>query len=233
MSRREYWRWHVSARFYRRTYIRIAHQLDEELFAYLGGRIPGASVADCGCGPGVVAEKVVQRGAARVLAIDVNPGMLRQAQARLAPAIAAGRVEIVARLVDAALFRELRADESIGAGLDVILFKRSLYDRPPKALATLQAALACLRPGGVLAVIHAERSLRRYAFGPRLRPTRHTAYHLFNRLVSRLGERLGVGRYTLYSEAELLTLLHAAAGDRPVERIPSRQQAYIMAAIRA
>lgn len=232
MSRREYWRWHVSAQFYRRTYIRIAHQLDQELFAYLGARVHGAIVADCGCGPGVVAEKFVQQGAARVLAIDVNPGMLRQAQTRLAPAIEAGRAMIVPRLVDAALFAALRTNAATRDGLDVILFKRSLYDLPQTSQATLRTALDCLRPGGVLVVIHADSSLRRYAFGPRLRPTRYTAYHLFNRLVSRLGEWLGVGRYTLYTQAELLALLHAAAGDRTVELIPSRQRAYILAAIR-
>lgn len=229
MSRREYWRWHVSAQFYRRTYIRIAHQLDRELFAYLGERTRGAIVADCGCGPGVVAEKFVQQGAARVLAIDVNAGMLRQTQARLADAIAAGRVEIMGRLVDAALFADL--GRQVPDGLDLIVFKRSLYAPPEQSRQTLRAALHCLRPDGALVVIHADRSLRRYAFGPRLRPTRYTAYHLFNRFVSRLGELLGVGRYTLYTQAELLALLRDAGGDRKIELIPSQQQAYIMVAV--
>lgn len=230
MSGREYWRWHVSARFYRRTYLRIAHQLDQELFAYLGQRTRGAIVVDCGCGPGVVAEKFVQHGAARVLAIDVNPGMVRQTQQRLAAAVVAGQAEIMQRLVDPALFDELRQRQP--DGIDLILFKRSLYDRPEQSLLTLRAALGCLRPGGALVVIHAERSLWRYAFGPRLRPTRYTAYHLFNRAVSRLGEWLGVGRYTLYSEAELLALLRVSAGARPIDPIPSRQRAYHLLAIR-
>jgi SAM-dependent methyltransferase len=230
-SGRQRWSWYVSAPFYRRTYIGIAHQLDEELFAYLGGRTRGAVVADCGCGPGVVAEKFLRHGAAHVFAVDMNAAMLRQARARLADSIAAGRVEAVQRVVDATFFVGLRGERLDGGGLDIILFKRSLYARREQALPTLRAAVSCLNPRGVLAVIHGERSLRRHAFGPGWRPTRYTAYHLFNRFISRLGEKLGIGDYTLYTQRELLALLQAAAGDRRVELIPSRQRAYNLAAI--
>jgi SAM-dependent methyltransferase len=228
---RRHWSWHLSAPFYAGTYDDLAHQLDEDLFAYLGRRTQGAVVADCGCGPGVVTKKFLQYGAGRVFAVDVNGAMLSQVRARLADAVATGRVVIVQRVADAHLFSYLR-DRFLGrSGLDITLFKRSLYAKREQALPILQAAVASLNPGGVLAVIHGERSLRRYAFGPGLRPTRHTAYHLFNRVISKLGERLGIGDYTLYTQAELLDLLRTAAPIRRVELIPSQQRAYNLAAV--
>lgn len=226
------WRWHVSARVYAHSYIDLAHQLDDELFAYLGDRLRGAVVADCGCGPGVVTEKLCRRGAARVFAVDLNAAMLRQVRARLEAAVAAGQVVIVAGAVTPGRFGQLRERYLARRGFDLILFKRSLYARAPRALPVLRAAVASLNPGGVLAVVHPDRSLRRYAFGPGLKPRRHTAFHLFNRAVSKLGEKLGLGDYTLYTKEELLDLLRAAAGDRPVEPIPSRQRAYNLAAVR-
>lgn len=76
--------------------------------------------------------------------------------------------------------------------------------------------MGSLNPGGVLAVIHGERSLRRYAFGPGLRPTRYTLYNLFNRSISRLGEWLGGGDYTLYTGSELFHLMQKAAPESGV-----------------
>jgi SAM-dependent methyltransferase len=231
MANPRHWRWHFSAPFYRRTYIGIAHQLDEDLFAYLGARTQGAVVADCGCGPGVVTEKFLDRGTERVFAIDVNPAMLSQVKERLPDAIEAGQVVVVQRTADAQLFSDLRHQFLAGGGFDVILFKRSLYVRREGALTILGAAVAGLNPGGVLAVIHGERSLRRYAFGPGLRPTHYTPYHLFNRTISRLGEILRLGDYTLYTQVELLDLLRTAAPSRQVELIPSQQQAYNLMAV--
>jgi hypothetical protein len=83
----------------------------------------------------------------------------------------------------------------------------------------------------VLAVIHGERSLRRYAFGPGLRPAPHTPYHLFNRAISKIGQILGLGHYQVYTQAELLDLLRAAAPGRRVELIPSQQWAYNLVAV--
>jgi len=228
---RQHWSWRLSAPFYQRTYIRIAHQLDEDLFAYLGARTQGTVVADCGCGPGVVTEKFLKRGASRVFGIDVNPGMLRQARSRLAGAVDDGRVMLVRRAADRRLFSSLRSQFLGRSGFDIILFKRSLYVRPEQALSTLQAAAASLNQRGVLIVIHGERSLRRYAFKPGLRPTTYTFYHLFNRTISKLGEKLGIGDYTLYTQVELLDLLRASAPGRRVELIPSQQQAYNLAAL--
>jgi SAM-dependent methyltransferase len=167
---RRHWSWYLSAPFYARTYDDLAHQLDEALFAYLGRRTQGAVVADCGCGPGVVTKKFLQHGAGRVFAIDVNGAMLSQVRERLADAVAAGRVVLVHRAADARLFPELRERFLDGSGFDLTLFKRSLYMKREQALPILQAAVASLSLGGVLAVIHGERSLRRYAFGQGLRP---------------------------------------------------------------
>ena len=228
---RRNWTWYLSAPFYVRTYDDLAHQLDEDLFAYLGRRTQGAVVADCGCGPGVVTKKFLQRGAARVFAIDVNAAMLRQVRERLADAVATGRVVIVHRAADARIFSDLRERFLDDSGFEITLFKRSLYIKREQALPILQAAVANLNPGGVLAVIHGERSLHRYAFGSGLRPMRYTAYHLFNRFISKLGEKLGIGDYTVYTQDELLDLLRTAAPSRRVELIPSQQRAYNLVAV--
>jgi SAM-dependent methyltransferase len=225
------WRWLVSSLFYRFSYIDLVHQIDEDLFAYLGHRTQGAIVADCGCGPGVVTEKFLQRGALRVLAIDASASMLRQTYSCLPDAIATGRVVIVQDTFKVSLFTNLRNRFLNDGGIDIILFKRSLYLKPEQALSILQAAVASLSQGGVLVLIHGERSLRRYAFGPELQVMSYTPFHIFNRGISKLGEKLGFGEYTLYEQAELVDLLSLAATGRLVELIPSQQQAYNLVAI--
>ncbi len=225
-----YWTWHISALFYRLSYIHIAHQLDEDLFAYLGNRIQGAIVADCGCGPGVVTEKFLRRGAARVLAIDGNAAMLRQVRSRLANFMATDQVVAVQARFTVPFFSELRDRFLAGEGFDIVLFKRSLYARLTEALPILQSAIAALNSGGILVVIHPDRLLRHYAFGPNLRLMPYTPYHLFNRYLSLLGHKLDLGEYTLYTQAELLDLVRAAGAGRKVELIPSCQQAYNLVA---
>jgi len=226
----QHWRWYISSLFYRLSYIRIAHQLDKDLFAYLGDRTQGAIVADCGCGPGVVVEKFLQQGAAQVYAIDVNGSMIYQTRSRLADSIAKGRVVVVHRAFDTHIFPELHERFLDGRGFDIILFKRSLYIRPEQALSILQTGAKSLNSGGVLAVIHADRSLRRYAFGPGLKVMTHTPYHLFNRCFGLLGDKSGIGQYTLYSRDELLDLVRVALPDLRVELIPTQQQAYNLVA---
>jgi hypothetical protein len=65
-----------------------------------------------------------------------------------------------------------------------------------------------------------------------LRWQSYTAYHLFNRLISLIGRRLGIGEYMLYTQSELIELARQAAPGKTVEVIPSGQQAYNMVAIR-
>jgi SAM-dependent methyltransferase len=229
---RRYWTWYISALFYRLSYIDIAHQLDKDLFAYLGKRTQGAIVADCGCGPGVVTEKFLQYGAAQVLAIDGNIAMLRQVRSHLANFIASGQVVAVQARFIPSLFSELGDCFLNGAGFDIILFKRSLYINAPEALVVLHAATAALNPAGILVIIHPDLSLCRYAFGPKLQLMPYTLYHLFNRFLSLLGHKLGLGEYMLYTQTDLLNLAHAAAAGRKVELIPSQQRAYNLVAIR-
>lgn len=202
------WAWDISARFYRRTYGPLAHGLDDQLFAWLGD-LTGAVVADVGCGPGVVARKFLGRGAGRVYAIDVSPLMLAQVgdDPRIVPV--QGRVE------DHVL--ERIRDEGEPEGFDVVLFKRSLYLPRPQAVEALRAALACLRPGGRVCVIHPEARLLTYAFGSPPRPRAHTPYHLFNRAISTLGVLVGGEDYSVYTRDELRALAEEAADTAPVE----------------
>ena len=86
------WAWHLSALVYEWSYVQVAHQIDEDFLGYLGERLIGAVVADCGCGPGVVTEKLLQAGASRVVAIDANASMIERARARLAKGVATGQV---------------------------------------------------------------------------------------------------------------------------------------------
>lgn len=230
-ARRE-WRWAVSAALYRYSYLEIAHRVDDDLFAYLGADLTGAVAVDCGCGPGVVVAKLLDHGAGRVFAVDANASMLRQVRDRLPDAVEDGRVVLVNRVVDTRLFPELSVTHAGGRGYDLVLFKRSLYGRPEATLATLRAAVAGLAPGGAVAIVHPAAAVRHYAFGAGWQPARHTAYHLFNRLASRIGVWLGAGEYNVYDEAELVALARAAAGDRPVELLPTAQRAFVMVAVR-
>jgi SAM-dependent methyltransferase len=228
-----YWSWPLSAPFYRFTYLRIAHQLDEDLFAYLGDLVQGAVVADCGCGPGIVAEKFLQHGAASVFAIDVNASMLAQAQNRLAAAIAEKQVELVHATFQPVLFSSLADQQKRRKPFNIILFKRSLYHQRAQAVKILRAAGAQIAPGGVLALVHPARSLARYAFSQAYGFTPYTIYHLFNRLISRLAVRVGISSYTLYRQDELFELLQSVVPSWNVEWIPSQQSAYHLIAARA
>ena len=227
---RNHWRWHLSAMFYRYSYIRIAHQVDEDLFVFLGDRVCGAVVADCGCGPGIVVEKFLRRGAGKVLAIDVNVAMLNQTRRRLADYMANGQVEILHMSFAPEFCATMLASACCYGELDIILFKRSLYVRPEQAKRVLEMVCKHLRPGGVLVVIHPERSWQRYAFGPGLKVESYTPYHLFNRSISRLADWLGIGQYTVYDRAELQSMVQTALPAFQVVSVPSRQMAYNLVA---
>jgi SAM-dependent methyltransferase len=216
--------WNLSAIFYAWSYGPLAHQLDTDVFTYLGDRIDGAIVADCGCGPGVVTRKFLSKGAAKILAIDVSAKMLEQVgnDPRIVPLEATFESQPLDRL------RETHAQE----GYDIVLFKRSLYMERSLAIELLKNAHGHLRPGGVITVVHPEKSLRRYAFGSPVRLHRHTPYHLFNRTISRTAVLLGIESYTLHTGDELIELAGEVAGPEHVEPIPTGQQAFNMVAIR-
>lgn len=224
-------RWDISSLFYRFTFNQVAHQVDEDLFSYLADSADGAVVADCGCGPGVTAEKFLDKGAARVFAVDLAPGMLRQAAVRLEEPVMAGQVELVHKSFDAWFASDLPHLHEQRQIFDIILFKRSLYNARERAIPLVRTALTFLKPEGVLAIIHPEKSLLKYCFGAGLRPQRHTPYHLFNRVWSLVGTLLGIGEYTLYSQAELLLLARDAAGGMKVHVVPTHQQSFNLIAI--
>jgi 2-polyprenyl-3-methyl-5-hydroxy-6-metoxy-1,4-benzoquinol methylase len=142
------WAWYLSALVYEWSYIQVAHQTDRDLFRYLGERIVGATVADCGCGPGIVTEKLLEAGAARVFAIDANASMIGKTRARLAKAIANGQVLLQQASHEGETLPRLRQKELAGRGFDIVLFKRSLYMPRPRALLTLRHAAATLGAKG-------------------------------------------------------------------------------------
>lgn len=225
---RRFWSSNVSALLYRWTYTRLAHQLDDDVFAWLGGRINGAIAVDCGCGPGVLTAKLLERGAARVVAVDVHPAMLRQTRERVGSTNIT-RLRLIQDEVNTVFWR--RCPQRSSRACDLIVWKRSLYMPRHEAVAALQAARECLAPGGAVVVIHAERSLLRHCLGPGNTLETFTLYNLANRGLSVAGARLGLGPYALYSRAELFELLREAAGHDQVVELPTSQQAFNLGAI--
>ena len=230
-SRQRLWAWDLSAYVYDWAYNQVAHQIDADMLAYLGARLTDAVVVDCGCGPGVVSEKLLQAGAARVLAIDSNAAMIAQTRARLARACDEGRAITRCMSHEGEALLTLRQETLGDQGFDIVLFKRSLYMPRPRALDTLRAAAAALQKDGVIVVMHPERSLRRYVFAPPLGLTRYSLFHLTNRLVSRIAEFVGAEEYTLYSHDELLALMREAAPGAIVHTIPSQQRPFNLVAL--
>jgi SAM-dependent methyltransferase len=225
------WAWYLSALVYEWSYVQVAHQIDEDFLGYLGERLIGAVVADCGCGPGVVTEKLLQAGASRVVAIDANASMIERVSARLAKGVATGQVLVYHTSHEADTLAGVRQRALAGRGFDIVLFKRSLYMPRQRALLTLRQAAAALCARGIIVVVHPERSLWRYAFAPPFGLTSYTPLHLVNRAISRVLERSGLEEYTLYTCTELLALLREAVPGAQVKRLPSQQRPYNLVAL--
>ncbi len=230
-AQRRLWAWYLSALVYEWSYVQVAHQIDADCLEYLGERLVGAVVADCGCGPGVVTEKLLQAGAARVVAIDVNASMIERARVRLAKRVATGNVLVCHASHEAGTLTGVRQRILAGRGFDIVLFKRSLYMPRQRALLTLRQAAAALQAHGMIVVVHPERSLLRYAFAPPFGLTSYTPLHLVNRAISRLLEWSGMEEYTLYTCHELLALLREAVPGAQVQRLPSQQRPYNLVAL--
>ena len=229
---RRLWAWSLSAMVYEWSYIRVAHQIDIDFLRYLGDRVSGAIVVDCGCGPGVVAEKLLQAGASRVVAIDTNASMLEKAKSRLSKAITNGQVVLRQASHEGETLTHLYQQEiGGGRGFDIVLFKRSLYMPRSRAVQTIRHAASTLDAAGVMVIIHPERSLLRYAFSPPFGLTSYTLFHLGNRAASRFAEWCGMEEYTLYSRRELIAMLREAVPEARIELIPSRQRPYNLAAL--
>lgn len=230
-GQRRVWAWNLSALVYTWSYIKLAHQIDSDFLTYLEKRLVGAMVADCGCGPGVVAAKLLAAGVRTVVAIDVNAGMIRQAQTLLAEPITCGQAMVVQGSMESDVLTQICTRQLGGNKFDMILFKRSLYTSRARALHILRQAAAVLLAQGIIVVVHPERALRRYAFAPPFGVTSYTLFHLLNRGISRLLEWYGVEEYTVYTREELLALCREALPEATVTWIPSRQHAYNLAMV--
>src|SRR5262245_35938426 len=98
---RRQWVWYLSAIVYRWTDTAPSRAVDEAILDFLGDRVRTVRVLDCGCGPGGLSEKLAARGVPRLVAVDANPTMVRQATERLARGASTKRVELRRAFVDA------------------------------------------------------------------------------------------------------------------------------------
>lgn len=218
------WAWDVSALVYARTYGPLAHRLDDEIIAATKANFQGGVVIDCGCGPGVVTAKLAAAGPRLVVAVDVSQKMLDQVAPR-------DNVVTLRSVVEAGVLSKLRAEHA-PEGFSLILFKRSLYHPHDQAVALLRDGYANLKPGGSIAIVHPEGSVRRYAFGEPMRLRSYTPYHLFNRTVSRLGVAIGGEHYTTPTREDLLALASEIDAGAEVSRIPLDQACFNLVLIR-
>jgi SAM-dependent methyltransferase len=218
------WTWYVSALFYRLLYERVAHEADDNLFdslRELGHTLSDETVADCGCGPGVVVKKLLARGVGRVVAIDSNRVMIRQVE-RLEDLD--GRVVAEVDTYGRTTLARINRVFLRGKGYDVILFKRSLYMGEEEAIKILRNVWQTLAPRGVIAIVHPELSLKGYAFGGRYYITRYTLGHLLNRAISRLTQP----EYRLYTKDGLKSFAEKALPDATVSFGKMTQSAFII-----
>ncbi len=111
---------------------------------------PTSRILEVGFGPGVALDALRARATAGwVAGVDASALMVRQARARLAPAIAAGRLEV--REGDAAALPYGDATFDIACGTHVIYFW-------PDPVAATRELRRVLRPGGMLALGYQERA---------------------------------------------------------------------------
>ncbi len=209
------WGWKLSSLLYARAGEKVSKEFDLQLIGILGPKLEGAVIADCGCGPGVTAGRLVDAGAGKVIAIDAVENMLRQVPRH--PRI----VRVQATIEEGTLRRV--GKNVIPDGADLVLFKRSLYHRGEQAVRILQDAWELLRPGGRIVVALPHRNIARYAFGRPRRIRSFTLYHLFNRFISRVADFLNIHSYRTSSFRELASMLRRAVPEaQPRPLLPPR-----------
>lgn len=222
--------WYISAICYRWSSTEASIQADRDLISYLGSRLADAVIIDCGAGPGLLSRQLLDHHPRLVVAVDANPRMVDQARQRLRTAEAEGKARVEQRYIDAHYFDSLT--EQADRRPDACIFKRSLYRSRAETEATLRAAVRALAPGGVIAVVHPERSLRRYVLGEPARLRGYSAFHLFNRVISRASVLLGLSSsYRTYDRTELLGLLGDVSAGGTVSAVPSSQASYTVAVL--
>jgi 2-polyprenyl-6-hydroxyphenyl methylase/3-demethylubiquinone-9 3-methyltransferase len=133
------------------------HSLNVPRSAYVAGRakLAGATLADIGCGGGLLAESLSRLGA-RVTAIDLSAAMievarLHQAESAQAPAAS----------VDYQLMSVAELARTAPAQFDVVCCME-LAEHVPDPGALLQDLARLLRPGGALFISTINRSLRSF-----------------------------------------------------------------------
>lgn len=117
-------------------------EYDRPAVLSLVGDVAGKLILDAGCGPGIYAEELLRRGAARVVGLDVSPAMLRQARQRLADHLG-GR----ALLIEANLERGLPM--LAGESFDLVVCPLVL-DYVHDWTKLMREFRRVLRPGGTL-----------------------------------------------------------------------------------
>lgn len=129
------------------------HRLNPVRAGYVAARahLAGAKILDVGCGGGLLAEALAQRGA-RVTAIDLAPAMIETARLHAAE----GGLSIDYRVQDAAELADRSAHD-----FDVVCCMEMLEHVPqPARFLALLATL--VKPGGALFVSTLNRNLRSF-----------------------------------------------------------------------
>jgi 2-polyprenyl-6-hydroxyphenyl methylase / 3-demethylubiquinone-9 3-methyltransferase len=131
--------------------MRPLHLLNPLRLAFIAARaeLRGARVLDVGCGGGLLAEGLVQRGA-DVTAIDLSPGMIDTARLHAAE----GRLNIDYRVAGA---EALLAD---GPGRFDVVTCMEMLEHVPQPAHMVATLAGLVRPGGSIFVSTLNRSLR-------------------------------------------------------------------------
>ena len=125
------WKGHVEALVYRRN-----SKLEVLLGTQFFDLIRGKTVIDFGCGSGAEAVEMAQRGARRVLGIDINPLVLEQARQRVISAGVADRCVITTAPNE-------RAD---------VIVSLDSFEHFANPAAILQVMAEYLKPGGAVII---------------------------------------------------------------------------------
>lgn len=200
----------------RRTVREGRERMAATLLGWLPDDLTGLRILDAGCGPGVLAIALAQRGA-DVVAVDLAGSLLEVARARIAQAQLRGRVEL--RLGD-------MLDPSLGTFDHVVAMDSLIHYTLPDMLDAVAQLGARTRGGMVLtfaprtpllSVMHAAgRFFPRRNRAPAIEPVAHEAFMTGVRHHEALGDwapgrsvRIASGFYT--SQAMELRRTRAAA----------------------